>query len=125
MVQFNTLWQNHPGWTEPCNFDHQCAIRMGIALQKSNVDLKSFHGARCWEGHTPRHILRAQELADWINIKEHYFGTRSTYNKVTHSNFSSKKGIVFIQNGWGPTDHIDLWNGNEMKVGEISYFSKG
>ncbi|WP_244614349.1 type VI secretion system amidase effector protein Tae4 [Elizabethkingia argenteiflava] len=26
---------------------------------------------------------------------------------------------------WGPTDHIDLWNGYEMKGGEASFLSRG
>lgn len=125
MVSFNTLWANHPGWTDPCSFEHQCAVRMGVALEKSKVDLSTFHGARCWQGHAPKHILRAQELADWISIKPHYFGTTSTHKNVTKAKFSSKKGIVFIQNGWGATDHIDLWDGTSMKVGESEYFALG
>lgn len=36
-----------------------------------------------------------------------------------------KPGIVFIKDGWGATDHIDLWNGFMMKAGDSSYFSLG
>jgi Type VI secretion system (T6SS), amidase effector protein 4 len=65
MLIFNELWLNHPGRNRrPCNFTNQCAIRMGIALQKTNVNMSTFKGAKCWHGHEPKHILRAQELAD-------------------------------------------------------------
>ena len=126
MLSFNELWSNHPGRnSRPCNFPNQCAIRMGIALQKSNANLNSFNGAKCWHGHEPKHILRAQELANWINGKTDYFGTKKIYKNVTNSDFSGKKGIVFIKDGWGATDHIDLWNGSIMKGGLSEYFSKG
>lgn len=126
MVSFNLLWKNHPGLgSRPCNFDNQCAIRMGVALQKSKVNMNSFKGARCWHGHTPKHILRAQELANWIKDRPSSFGKRKVYKNVSSSDFTGKKGIVFIKDGWGPTDHIDVWNGALMKGGSLDYFSKG
>ena len=131
MIKFKDLWDNHPGWkSKPCNFDNQCAVRMGVALAKSNVDLSSFKGARCWFTHKPTHILRAQELADWISKKHNLFGLKKEYERkdfpnMSYSDFSGKKGIVFIQNGWGSTDHIDVWNGYEMKGGDFAYLSKG
>lgn len=126
-IGFITLWTNHPGYTRPCNFDNQCAIRMGVALEKSGIDLSSFKGARCWHNHTPRHILRAQELATWMSKKEEIFGKKEEFKNVTYEDFQGKHGIVFIQDGWGPTDHIDLWNGVRciMKAGGSDYFAKG
>lgn len=46
---------------------------------------------------------------------------------MTYEDFLDKRGIVFIQNGWGGTDHIDLWNGTScvMKGGSRDYFSRG
>ncbi|WP_409514664.1 hypothetical protein [Chryseobacterium sp.] len=32
------------------------------------------------------------------------------------------KGIIFFKDGWGATDHIDVWNSSEMKGGETEYF---
>ena len=126
MVNFSTLWSNHPGRSSrPCNFDNQCAIRMGLALQNSKVNMSSFRGARCWFKHKPRHILRAQELADWISRKPGYFGVKQVHKGVSSSDFIGKKGIVFIKDGWGPTDHIDLWDGAIMKGGSPDYFEKG
>lgn len=126
MVTFNKLWTNHPGRSSrPCNFENQCAIRMGVALQKSNVNLNTFSGAKCWHGHTPKHILRAQELANWMDKNTAFFGIKKVYKGVTSADFKGKKGIVFIKDGWGATDHIDVWDGSIMKGGSSDYFSKG
>jgi hypothetical protein len=126
MVSFNKIWTNHPGrLSSPCKFVNQCAIRMGIALQESGIDMSTFSGAKCWHGHRPKHILRAQELADWITINSRYFGDRKVYKNVTSIDFQGKKGIVFIKDGWGATDHIDIWDGSIMKGGATDYFEKG
>jgi hypothetical protein len=134
LVQFHTLWSNHPYPNKPCDektFTNQCAIRMGVALEKSGVDTGSFDimypNRRCYPGfkHTPRHILAAQELANWIKTKKLVFGNAEIHKRVTSNDFKGRKGIVFIRNGWGPTDHIDLWNGVAMKGGFPNYFSRG
>lgn len=126
---FQKLWKNHPGRTHPCDssvFNNQCAIRMGVALEKSGVDTSSFDTMyperRCWLGHNPGHILAAQELANWIKSKTHIFGT---LKKITPNNYPSNSGIIFIKDGWGTTDHIDVWNGSSLKGGDSSYLSKG
>ena len=75
--------------------------------------------------HLPRHILAAQELANWVSKNDKLFGKAEKFKKVTSSDFKGKKGIVFIMNGWGATDHIDVWNGNMMKGGSPVYFSLG
>lgn len=133
MLSFHRLWSNHPGpKIFPCDkstFINQCAIRLGVALQGAGVSLISFPGTRCYPGfkHNPKHILRAQELADWLASNSNIAGAIVKYRKgeVSSKNFSEKRGIVFIQNGWGLTDHIDLWNGIEMKAGEDYYFDLG
>ncbi len=77
MVKFDTLWDNHPTVDSilddvPCKtngsraFDNQCAIRLGVSLEKSGVDTRSFKGVRCWHNHGTGHILRAEELANWF-----------------------------------------------------------
>jgi len=72
-VNSRTLWANHPYPKKPCDgatFKNQCAIRMGVALEKSGVDTSSFDtmfpNRRCYPGfkHSPKHILAAQQLAD-------------------------------------------------------------
>jgi hypothetical protein len=100
---------------------------MGVALDKAGVSLCTFRGAKCYPGlkHDPKHILRAQELADWLKTQQSIVGEVKTYKKVTSNDFKGKMGIVFIMNGWGATDHIDVWNGNAMKGGNPGYFSLG
>ena len=122
------LWDEHPYPDSPCDtalFPNQCAIRMGVALRGAGANLSSFTGARCWSGHSPRHVLRAQELANWLKTQTALVGTVKTYKGVMDTNFLGKKGIVFIRDGWGPTDHIDVWDGAQMKGGSPDYFARG
>ncbi len=134
LVKFHMLWANHPYPDKPCDeeeFTNQCAIRMGVALEKSGVDTRSFDvmypNRRCYPGfkHSPRHILAAQELANWIRTKGSVFGEVEILKNVTSKDFNGRKGVVFIKNGWGATDHIDVWNGVAMKGGFPNYFSLG
>jgi len=119
-VLFNNLWKHHPYPDFPCDedtFRNQCAIRMGVSLEKSGVDTSSFDtmfpNRRCYPGfkHNPKHILAAQQLADWILTKNEIFGNVVKKSDVTSKDYIAKKGVVFILNGWGNTDHIDVWNG--------------
>ena len=126
-VIFNTLWANHPWPNEPCSaylFENQCAIRMGVALELSGVNTASFDamfpGRRCsaypaLQCNRP-HILAAQELATWMRSQPQIFGEVEVHGWETRqvAHFKKKKGIVFIMDGWGSTDHFDLWNGMEF-----------
>jgi len=49
----------------------------------SNVDISSFVSSKCWISHEDgfRHILRVQELADWIHIHPEIFGHRNLYEQ--------------------------------------------
>ena len=131
LVSFQKLWDGLPYPGNPCStkyFTNQCAIRMGVALRAAGVDLSSFRGAKCYAGlkHKPKHILRAQQLADWIKARPTIAGKPVIYkSKVTKDDFKDKKGIVFIKDGWGPTDHIDVWNGSKLKGGSPAYFALG
>lgn len=125
MVNFITIWNNHPGFADLCDFSNQCAIRMGTALMKSKVNMSSFAGVRCWtKGHSSlNHTLRAQELADWMLRETSKFGDVEVKKNVTCKDYSKRQGIVLFRDGWGATDHIDIWNGTEMKAGYSNYFS--
>jgi hypothetical protein len=131
-ILFTDLWNNHPYPAYPCDqasFPNQCAIRIGVALRSSGVDLSSFPGAFCYPGfgHNPRHILRAQELADWLRANTAVAGAPTIHQSVTAEEFRGKQGIVFVQDGWGATDHIDAWDGVrfEMKGGQPGFFALG
>jgi len=151
MPNFNDLWNNHPGsGSQPCNetkFENQCAIRMGIAFQKSGIDLKKYKGAKCWfwtkkgdTKHKPKakekliHVLRAKELKEWVD-KKGMFGKGKKYRRTRYQRkhkkpldkdeFKNKAGLIYINNGWGNTDHIDLWDGNQLLAGEASWLELG
>lgn len=127
MVRFSKLWENHPkiyGDNYPCKvgdakaFDNQCAIRLGISLERSGVNTKSFTGLRCWYRHSPRHILRAQELANWLSKSYSGFHHVEKYSgSEAMSKIGSRSGIIFFKNFFGSGrqgDHIDLWNGSRL-----------
>lgn len=146
MITFQTLWSNHPGsGSKPCDeyFENQCAIRMSISLQDSGVSLRTFKGTSCWFKNDKKHpkdtkikhVLRARELADWLKSKN-TFGTYTKYNRSKYelkhgkpldsTAFQEFKGILFINDGWtGGVDHIDLWNGTEMKAGDTHWLTLG
>ena len=95
-------------------------------MEKSGIDTSSFDTLypkrRCWLGHTPGHILAAQELANWIDKNPALFGTKQI---IKPDHYPNQSGIIFIQNGWGTTDHIDVWDGTELKGGSPDYTTKG
>lgn len=81
-------------------FENQCAIRMSQALYDSKVDISSFSGVKCWEKHKDgfKHALRAQQLADWINVHPEIFGKtlkleRKKYPKMNHNSFKNAKEL--------------------------------
>lgn len=131
---FALLWGNHPDGTHPCDsskFRNQCAIRLGVALEKSGYDTSRLAVRRCstaypaLKAHAPGHILSAQELADALALDSRSWSANARVKKFpgsirkNQSAFAGRKGIVFIQNGWGPVDHIDLWDGSRVKGATI------
>ena len=135
MVNFTTLWENHPtisGDAFSCstngrpNFPDQCSIRLGTSLALSGVDTRVLHVRHCWfHPNSKGHILRAQELASAL-AKAHFTGV-GKMQKVDPTNFQCdlrhQSGIIFFKDFWlraGETiagrsgDHIDLWNGSRL-----------
>jgi hypothetical protein len=100
---------------------------MGLTLAAVGVDLKAFKGARCWyQGHQ-HHVLRAQELADWLRTTPSLLGPVEIRRKVTSSDYLGRTGLVFFKNFWGEGnqgDHIDLWDGDELRAGATDYFER-
>jgi len=136
MLDFKTLWNNHPtisdGERFPCqrpsgvtNFSNQCAIRLGISLQKSDL-LRGYDGATCWHGHRGQgHTLRARELAKWMKKNRSRFGHCKRSRKVQWQDYQGKHGIIFCENFWGQNntgDHIDLWDGTGKFMRESDDF---
>lgn len=134
-IKFKVFWDNYPSESNPCvgddgnppeGWSNQCAIRVGIALEKSGVSFDSFSGARCPAG-PPRGgmVARAEELGKWLNQKpfancpdHEMFGGKDWQSRV-----SGRTGIILFHNYWrrkgertgnGSGDHIDLWNGSRL-----------
>ncbi len=140
-LSFATLWANHPttkGEDNPCrdkkgqpNFENQCAIRLGIALADSGLNMKSYAGARCWFGHKG-HCLRVEEMVKWLRTQSHQVGSAQVFkgNKPANGEqaltaVNGKTGIAACLNFWGQGnqgDHIDLWDGTTLRKGDSSYF---
>lgn len=129
-LNFQQLWDNHPYPAKPCSadyFSNQCAIRMGVAMAGAGANLAGFGGAKCYPSlkHSPRHVLRAEELSNWLLTQKGLVGPVSKRKNVVSNDFAGKKGIVFVKDGWGAGDHIDLWNGLSLKAGQLDYFALG
>jgi len=135
-IAFETLWNNYPKDSDPCldpktgkepsGYDNQCAMRVGYALKRSGVQMKSFRGTRCpFDAKDGGLVASAAELANWLKTKpfsgcpdaERYTG-KTVFNAI-----ADRTGIIFLANYWrrpGETgsarsgDHIDLWNGSRM-----------
>lgn len=138
MLQFSVLWEKHPAnqtpsIISPCandegtpNFENQCAIRMGVCLAAAGADISSFRGTTCWHGHGRNHVLRAQELADYLKTRTDLVGTVKIDESPTLAEYTSRRGVVLFQNFWGTGnqgDHIDVWDGSQMAKGDPSYFA--
>lgn len=137
--QFQTLWDTHPGnqippVAQPCrddtgtpNFENQCAIRMSLCLLDGGVDMSTFRGVTCWHGHGRRHVLRAQELANYVRVRSDLFGSAEIDKSPRLSTYAGRKGVALFMNFWGTGnqgDHIDVWNGTAMGQGDSEYFGQ-
>lgn len=149
MLRFKRMWYNHPinkSVQTPCIapkdmtnlegkfikkglpvFHNQCAIRMGVSLQRAGVDPAKISGCAICGAHpkAAMHFINASQLAealarariDGLGRVEKITGkeTRDYYRKLY-----GRTGIIHIRDYWSrstdnpgsPTgDHIDLWNG--------------
>ncbi len=136
---FNTLWVKHPYPDYPCDetlFPNQCAIRLGVALDAAGIVITQ-GVRRCSNNYTklhdhrPGHILSAQELADALAKRPALLGPAVKQLKMAGTiqrnlgQLIHKKGVIFILNGWGSTDHIDLWDGGNLKGGDSTFLNVG
>ena len=137
-ITFTDLWAAHPanrGIESPClsasgvpNFENQCAIKLGLTLQRAGVSFAAYPKAKCcWFGHTEKHVLRAEELANWLKNRPALFGAVQRFQHTTDAAFLGKSGIVMCKNFWGSGlqgDHIDLWDGAQFADGSNDYFRR-
>ncbi len=135
MISFQSLWDNHPApkTINPCvnekghsNFENQCAIRMGVALNLVKISLQGTR--RCWfKGHVG-HVLAAEELGRWLDERPSLVGKTQKLRpgKDALPKVTGKKGILMCMNFWGTGnrgDHIDVWDGSKMKHGRSDYIT--
>jgi len=128
---FQRLWNNHPGRAAVCDdtrFPNQCAMRMGVSFEESDISIPNSvrkctnqYGAYAdhRSGKVSGHVLAAQELANWIDASG-IFPSHTT--AISEAEVGGRTGIIFFLNGWGTTDHIDVWNGTALKGGSPDYF---
>jgi len=135
---FAQLWAAHPanqGVETPCadaegtpHFENQCAIKMGLTLQRAGVDLSTYPKTKCcWFGHAEKHVLRAEELAAWLKNRPALFGKVQRTKHTTVAAFRGRQGLVMCRNFWGKGmqgDHLDLWNGERFADGDDDYFER-
>jgi len=123
-LTFGKLWDDYGSGISHTDkdgnelFSDYCAINLSEALIESGL---SPEGTHCWGTCSTKnnHVIRAQELADWL--QNNLAGVEVLTGDNFESHIAGKTGIVFFQNYWqrpgeeGRTgDHIDLWNKNEM-----------
>jgi hypothetical protein len=135
-IKFDTIWNNFandPPCVDkrgaiPAGYENQCAIKVGLALEKSGVSFASFGGGRCPVGPSKGGMVAgAQQLADWLSVKSQFPGCPSkpeiSTGKAAFDKIKGRTGIIFLANYWQRStdkgnartgDHIDLWNGSRM-----------
>ncbi|RKE34465.1 type VI secretion system (T6SS) effector Tae4 (amidase) [Paraburkholderia sp. BL23I1N1] len=132
VVIFSEFWRAYPQ-SEPCinpstgkpAFEDECAIRLGTCFANVGITNRSFKGQKCWfHGHPPCHMLRAKEIAEWLNRRP--FAGCPVAETVTGRDWQTcakgRTGIIFFGSYWrrslkerNPSgDHIDLWNGERL-----------
>jgi len=143
---FDTLWANHPVHETPPNinpckdkagnsaFANQCTIRLGVCFTRSGISLETYRGAFCWHGHGQQHPLRVEEMARWLNSSDAGFVRHAEISRrdsagrqKSHADYAGRKGLVAFRNFWGrgdQGDHIDLWNGMQIALGDDDYFER-
>jgi len=136
---FWSIWETYPSRHNnhhPCEliqkgdqYSAQCAMRLTEALEAAQISTASFSGGRCWAcsgaPNGRKHILRAEDLAAWIDQHRDAIGAgpKEVKSDVTFKDYRDKFGLVYFKDFWArndgeeasgnPTgDHIDIWNGS-------------
>jgi hypothetical protein len=134
-IIFADLKANYPTGA-PCAqnvFKNQCAIKLAVSLQLAGVSLKTFHGACCGQHSHIKHVLRAEEFADWL--KKRYLASWPNPSDITGEDWQDKAigktGVIFFKDYWlrkgekSPTgDHIDLWDKDKLVSGGVVGFTR-
>jgi hypothetical protein len=105
---------------------------MSVCLTRLGISLASYQGKFCWLGHGRQHALVAEQLARWLNSPSVTFvgyaeiRENSRSNPIASNDYATRQGIVLFKDFCGAGhdgDHIDVWDGSSMAVGDRSYFA--
>lgn len=112
-VRFSRIWDEYPRGT-PCvdkngeppqGWENQCAVRVGMALERAGVSLKTLGpGGRCpGVDKASAMVGSAQRLADWL--RSHPFPGCGRAMIISpgaawESRVAGKTGIVFFKDYW-------------------------
>jgi hypothetical protein len=133
------LWDKYPSekpyidpktGKPPVGFENQCAIKVGVALAGSGVNMDGFDGKGIVKIDGIRIPTRAEEFDGWLNKTT--IGGIGKGEVISGSDWQDKikdrTGIVYFENYWarpGETtrvtgDHIDLWNGSRLTASGLA-----
>ncbi len=101
---------------------------------QSGIQLDRCPGAKCWSHTGNKHVLRAEELANWLMKSQlSGFGKKEDINPAEfQKQLAGRTGIVFFKDYWTRKnetlegrsgDHIDLWNYNRITGASMIYRS--
>lgn len=79
-----------------------------IKEQKIDMPLKEVTDAEI----AKRYYIRAQELAN--RLKKEWGSPSVLSGTKAEMQLTNKKGVIFIMDAWGNTDHIDVWDSNRI-----------
>jgi hypothetical protein len=146
MLKFKTLWDNYPDLEEikkrcfnkqnnsGMPFENYCSILMSECMIKSGIQLNRCNGSKCWSHSGSKHILRAEELANWLRTSApSEFGQKEDISPSEfQTKLSGRTGVVFFKDYWQRKnesfegrsgDHIDLWRHNRITGASMWYRS--
>ena len=101
VITFAKLKAAYPS-SPPCDekvFKDQCAIKVSTALQGAGVSLKTFTGTCCWQHKGMKHVLRAEELANWLKMRylANWPDPIDITGKDWQKQIKNKTGVIFLK----------------------------
>lgn len=112
-AKFKELWNEYPKGTNGRNARpssdsyaiNQCAIRVGVALDGSGMDMTGYPSINKTSEGFPR---SSKGLADWLwnEVRPPMIMSQTHFD----ANYADKTGLIYLAPPQGAVGHIDLWN---------------
>ena len=145
MADFKTLWDKFPDQdelekicfnkqprsdTQP--FDNYCSIVMSECFARSGIQVDRCPGAKCWSHAGSKHVIRAEDLANWLAASPPAgFGRKEVIAPASfQADLAGRTGVIFFKDYWTrgnepfanrSGDHIDLWNKSRISGASMLY----